>query len=219
MSLNKGSLDKSQQDQKLDIEYLYHYFIAAANITAGQVVMIDVTATKEVLVATEALKHLTCGVALNSALIGEVVKTCIYGIVEVTAASNIDAGDIVGTGGTIGRVTKRTTRDSGGGSAHTHGSSLTNGAPSTTATVADFDATSVKKYAATSSGGDVTSRFDGSDNYASESVAADDHVHTIGGTIDNESAHTHSFYQGQILGKALETFSAGNTGKILVCFG
>lgn len=217
LSLNKGSLDKANQNQKLDIEYIYHQFTAGENIAAGQVVMISTAADETVLIATNAVLARLCGVAMETKLSGQQIKICVYGIATVTAGENITRADVLSVGATAGRAYKRANIPSSAGSAHTHAETLGMGVPSTTGTEHGIPFGTATEYCADTSGGASTILFYAVLAMDTISYAKDDHSHTISGAITNESAHTHYTGTSQILGKALETFTTGNTGKVLVC--
>ena len=217
MSLNKGSLDKANHNQKLDIEYLYRDFIAGENITAKQIVMIDVSAVDTVLIATAANQRLGVGVALNDALSGEIVRVVIYGIVDVVAGTNIIAGNLIEVGVTAGRAYPAADFATSGGSAHTHGESLTMGDPSATVNAIERSTPTQQKYAAGTSGGSPTEIFYALEFNSLASAGSGTHNHTISGAIADESAHTHDYYGGRYIGKAIEFIANGATGKIFVC--
>lgn len=216
MSLNKGSLDKANQNQKLDIEYLFVDFVAGENIAANQIVMASGAADNTVLIATADCSDMVVGVAINDALITETVKVVIYGVIDIIAGENLSRSYRVKTGATAGRAYEADYIISEPGTAHNHALSVTSGAPSDTVADVLRGLTMDSDFCADTSGGEVTKEFDSILGHTIISVAEPTHTHDITDPTANESAHDHELWQDGILGVMLEGPTTGNKGKCLV---
>jgi len=215
-------------------------FVAGENITANQIVMLSGVADNTVLVGTGASLSNVCGVALNNALITEIVRVCIFGVVEIIVGENVAPGDKISLGAVAGRGYKCGTilvstgsahnhGNTGAGSAHSHAINLTSGIPSATIAVLIGDADSTREFAAHTSGGSPTVEFDAFYSTSAEQMPTNTHTHDITDpTADesshnhatvNEASHTHSLTTGQILGKMLESTLLGASGRCLVTLG
>lgn len=200
-----------------DAARITRVFTAGEGITAGQLVMISDVADGTVLIATGAGQQMLCGVALNDAVITALVEVCLFGVVEVTAGANITRQDRISSGATAGRVYPNNSMGTGAGSAHTHADTFSTSQPSATISEHGFPFGSPTKYCANSSGGSPTQIFYAcTTSFDSIKAGTETHTHTINGAITNESAHSHQYYDGRTIGKALESFTTGNTGLVLI---
>lgn len=188
MSLNKGSLDKANYNQKLNIEYLYKTFIADETILKGNIVCFDPIDINLVFLADSDYYEYFAGIALENKNIGEKIKICVFGECEVICAGNIAEGHSFKLGVIAGRAYDAFQDKTG--------------SPDDLAEYCYINSNVYNKWCADSSGGSPTTKF----------------LATTSGDIDSLASkiHKHDIYSGKIIGKMLE--EATLAGQLKKCF-
>ena len=164
---------------------------AGEALAAGDVVYLS--AAKEVKKATTTEAAKVIGVARDDAAAGADVAVIIYGIATVVADVAIAVGDRVIAAATAGRVNVE--------NAGTSGSTGANAVHNHDAGTLAVDAGTVAVTSAAANGDIISGN------------AGDTAI-----TVDQLAAHSHSYEQGRVLGKALGSAAAvGDALDILVC--